>query len=246
MHGFHIISNRRGWGLLARDTTERRELARTVLDIGEGYGLLFFCAPDTHLHSVVSCERRRAGRCARATEAALTVRLGYEDGFAQATIRPIANPGHRNNLRDYVLGQHDHHGVEADRLREASNVLDLLGARLLGAHTRGPVRRLVPRTTRAALLAHLDLEALPEGFPPSRLPGAVRLASAGAYARTDLRRRLDASAVRVAAGEGLGPKAIAALLDLSRTTVYRATRGSQDEEAEGALRRAAALLHTLG
>lgn len=241
MHnGFHVISHRVGWGLLARDIDDRRTLARTVLDIGQRYELLVFAAPDTHMHCVVHCDRRRAGRFARAVEAALTVVMDYPDGFAPAAIRPVENPGHRTHLRDYVLGQFDHHGVQADPLREASNLLDLLGARLTGAHTRAPVRRHIPRTTRGHLLRHAGLESLPDTIASEFIPQAIAVASADVTA-LKTRRARDAG-IHLLRRRGLSTPNIATLIGTSPRTARRVLESAPDGDALVAVERAAALL----
>jgi hypothetical protein len=143
--GFHVMLRLRDDRVIATSTWMRRRLARVVLEQCADFGLLAFRAADTHLHLEVACARAAAGELARRIEIALGRCLRLGGPFAPAHVRAIESQRHLQNTFHYILGQDARHGLSSDPLFEASNVPDLLGARLLGGYTLANVRAHLPR-----------------------------------------------------------------------------------------------------
>lgn len=236
--GHHItfrLENDRNLG----DSIEgRRAIARIVLEVARPFLLLAFRWADTHGHAVTADDRATAGELVRRIEIALNLALATDAPFAAARVRPIVDAAHLRNAFTYVLRQDEKHGLEADPFRDASNLPDLIGARVLGTWTAAHVRRFLPRMGRADILGAAGLQD-PDGGPTAL--DLLYDAAAGAIGRADLTGREDIvvaarrAAVHVAAGEDAN--AIAEALGLSA----RAVRRLRTEEADPALVRAVRL-----
>ena len=237
--GHHLILRLRDDRVLAPDTRARRRLARSVLAVAADFELLAFRAADSHLHLEAACDRARAGELARRLAIALHRRLAAAAvGFERARIQPIRGQHHLENTFHYILGQERHHGLRSDPLAESSNLPDLLGLRLLGAHTIPRVRALLPCVRRGDLLAHLSLDAIPE--TPGSAADLVDAAAAAA-GLPDLEGRsreiADARAAAALAASGsLATGALAELLGVDARTIRRLRARPVDERLVGAVR----------
>ncbi len=148
---FHLVDRR----VIARNPIERRTAARSILRIGEAFGLLAFRIADTHFHAEVACNRPRAGQLANRIANSLRRLLRLPSAFAPAHFEPVRDQRHLGRAFHYILDQEKRHGLELAPLHEASNLPDLLGLRLLGRYTVENVGTMLPRTTLQSLLAHL-------------------------------------------------------------------------------------------
>jgi hypothetical protein len=219
--------------VLAPTTAERRVVAGVLLRCGATAGLLAFGTADTHLHALVACPRRRAGRFARDVESAIRRRLRFDAPFQPARFTAVRDQSHLRRAFRYVLRQDARHDLGRDPLREGTNLPDLLGARLAGAHTVARVRALLPRVRRGelmALFAHEpgDLPLPPRAMPtcPASLTDLREAAAAAGLLRSFDRTTAAALVVRRAAVEiarraGLGTGPTATLLGVDRATVRR-------------------------
>lgn len=222
--GYHLCMRLRSDAVIAPTAEERRIVARSVLEKSAALqaGLLAFGLADTHLHSENACDRRVAGELAERIELSLDRRLGKGCGFAPVYIKPIEDARHLYSAFRYILRQQQRHGIDTDPLREASNLPDLLGLRLLGAPTIVLVRRLLPRVTRAELLELFGVpELLPADGPLDRVLAATLAASAlpdlsGSSREVVAARR---AAIEVVGGR-LRPVELAALLGISDRRLY--------------------------
>ncbi|MCP4809973.1 MAG: hypothetical protein GY913_07640 [Proteobacteria bacterium] len=115
---FHIISRLRPSKPLWTNRSQARQIARVILKFGRKYRLVLFAVPGDHIHTVVRCSRLKAGRWARALEAAITRVLCFNPGFRPAHIVPVETFGHQNHIAPYVLGQYEKHQVVGDPLLE--------------------------------------------------------------------------------------------------------------------------------
>lgn len=232
---WHVMS-RLVSGEVIVQPTRVRDAAAALLDVGRGYGLVVVNAADTHIHSLVACDRVRAGRFARAMEAALTVRLGLV-GFAPAHFRPVDEQRHLRRVVPYILGQARRHGL-AEHSVELSNLGDLVGARERGAYTRTNLRGCLPRLGRAELLAGAGLDALAPGSDPRFLrEAALRAACAPDWrARTPDLGRARRAACRVGLELGLARSELVRRLELDRSVIYRAVKAGPDPVFERAIR----------
>jgi hypothetical protein len=207
--------------VIATNVAARRELARTVLEVGNSYRLIALGGADTHIHAEALCSLRDANQFARSVEVKLGYRLCLPIRFERARIKPIEDQGHLNHTFNYCLRQEQHHGTELDPLHDASNLPDLLGMRVNGAYTITTVRAHLPRVNRTALLQHL-------GFPDLDARGVCDVdladAAAAAFALPDLAgRSRDVVRARRAAVHAMRPRAstsrIAELLAVTPRTV---------------------------
>jgi len=205
--------------VVARTTGERRLLARSVLGIGREYTLLGFRAADTHVHLEAVCSEAEARRFAWRVEVSLSRKLRLPVPFAKPRIKAIFDQGHLYGVFGYMFRQEQHHGIESDPFFEASNLLDLLGMRLIGDYTRDNVAMYLPRMSRAKLLGFLDNPELDTGVFQLR---DLEQAAASAFAVPGLRGRgasvvearraavhaVGTQAARVAEMLGIGERAV--------------------------------------
>jgi hypothetical protein len=242
---YHLMLRLQNGQTIATTPEERRILARTVLGCARDSQLLAFSQADTHLHGASACDRPKAGRLAHDIETSLRWRLRIQVPFAPATIKPIEDVWHLYNTFRYILRQPERHGIALDPLREASNLPDLLGLRLLGSGTAIHVRRLLPRVTREELLALYAIPRLePASEPldllvPATLAAAALPSFSGFGAEENAARR---AAIEVAAGR-LRAGTLAAMLGIGRRTFYTCRAMPVDGALVLAVRRQ---LHLLG
>lgn len=159
--GHHLMLRLEDDRVIAPGDSDRRILARAVLERDRRFGLLAFGAADTHLHALATCDRRDAGHLARRIALALQRKLSPGVPFAPTRVKPVTDQHHLANTFLYVLRQRSHHELASDPWREASNLPDLLGLRVTGLWTANGVRQHLPRVTRQQLTALFgaDLDA---------------------------------------------------------------------------------------
>ena len=247
--GYHVRLRLTDDSVIASTPAERRVLARVVLAQGQACSLLGFGLADNHLHLVVACrDRGTAVEAARRIELSLVRRLPVTATFQHAYLKPIEDARHLYNAFAYSLSQDQRHELGSDPTREATNLPDLLGLRVLGAATRIQVRRFLPRVRRADLLRLLGVgEVAPASEPIDQLREAT-LAAAGLPELGAPTREVTAArraAVAVAAGR-LRVGALQELLATSARTIRRSAHLSADGELVAAIRRQLDLRGRLG
>jgi hypothetical protein len=236
--GQHICMRLSNDAVIASTPAERRTLARVVLEKGREADLLAFGQADNHLHLETASRRAEAGRLAHDVEVSLRRRLAIAVPFAPAFIKPIEDARHLYATFRYVLRQRAHHGLEGDPLREASNLLDLLGLRTLGRYTRANVRRLLPRVTRADLLELLGVAGLaPREAPLEEVVDAALSALtlpglAGFGAEVQAARR----AVVEVVGGRVPARVLGSWIGVGERTVFRLAARRADDELVCAVR----------
>ena len=212
--------------VIAPSLGQLRRTARVFLHLGRRRRLLAFGVADTHMHALVACTRREAGRFVHDLEVSLRHHLGLPVPFAPARIRPVETWRHLHNALPYVFGQDDRHGLGRDPFREGTNLGDLLGARTAGAWTVETFTELLPRVRRGDLLRYLPFgPSLATPAPPEALELLPDAAAALALTpdlsgRTPVVVAVRQAAVHVAAPV-LGPTHAGALLGISRASVHR-------------------------
>lgn len=222
--GYHIMLRLEDDRVIAPTEGARRQLARIVLERGRAYRLLGLGSADTHGHLLAACGRRAAGELVRRVKIGLTRRLAPGIDFAPTRFKPISDQHHLERALLYVLRQQEHHGLSADPYHDGSNLLDLLGLRVLGAYTRENVRALVPRVRREDLLGCLGIAGLerPVEAPLELLAPAAAAAAGlaelvGSSADVNAARR---AAIEVA-GERRMARDLATALGCSERTIKR-------------------------
>ncbi|MBN1947015.1 MAG: hypothetical protein JW797_15175 [Bradymonadales bacterium] len=233
---------------IAPTVQERRVVARSVLTVARRFGLLVFGLADTHLHLLVACALALAMQLARRIEVSLHHRLALDVGFASAYAEPIRDNKHLYNTLDYILGQSRRHNLSWDPLREATNLPDLLGTRLVGSYTRANVRQHLPRITVDRLLGHLGLTSLkPADGPVERVLEATLAATAlsdlsGNSAEVVAARR----AMLHLLGEQVPTRTLADMLHLAPRSVNRLRNEGADQQLVEAIRLQLGLRKALG
>lgn len=221
MLGYHVRWRLTESRSIVKSLEERRIVARVMLDHGRRAGLLSCDVPDDHGHATVACDRARAGQFAHSVEASLKQLLCLPVGFAQYEPKPIVDGRHLYHAVRYSLRQPERHGVDADPFREASNLPDLLGLRLLGSYTVSNLRSRLPRLRRDELLEWLGvptLEAMDD--PVEQIWEAARRATALGTLRGSSPLAVSARrAAVVVVGRRLGTAEIAQRLFASERSV---------------------------
>ncbi len=224
--------------VIAPSAREQRVVAQVVLEKARDFSLLSFSVADTHLHLENTCGAREAAELARRIELSLGRRLSIAVGFSPAYLEPIRDQKHLQNLFTYILKQDQRHGLDLDPYREASNLPDLLGMRLLGGYTTTLVRQLLPRINRKKLLEYLHVPALQPGEEPLELvvPAAeATMARVGLDGRTrelvDVRR-----AVVQVVGSRMAPSELAQMMGVDRRTITRLRAQPADARLVKAIR----------
>ncbi len=205
---------------IAETDEQRRIVARVVLQQGRQDGLIAFAQPDDHLHLYARCTRKAGSQLAQRIGSSLKQRLALPSGLEIAWNRPLNDGWHPPNLVRYIFKQVAHHGVVTDPYREASNLPDLLGLRLIGQYTALNLRRTVPRLQRADLLTWYgvrdlrpvdgpmdSIEAI-ETVVPATLSAAALPALQGRSAEVVMARRAAARVI----GDRLDARQLGALL----------------------------------
>ena len=221
--GQHIFIRLRNDRVIAPSTREQRIVARAVLRAGRDFKLLAFSAADTHLHLENVGTRDESVELGRRVKISLWHGLAPGVRFVEPAFEEIRDQRHLYNTFTYILKQDRRHGLTLDPLRDASNLPDLLGLRLLGQYTSGLVRQHLPRIRRPQLLEYLGLpELAPMDGPLDLLVSAAAAAvgrvqlSGNATDVTEARR-----AVIEIVGSSLGNTRTARLLGVHRRTASR-------------------------
>ena len=231
-----------GWHLMHRLIDDRaflptpadlRLASRIVLERGLDYDLLSFGFADNHLHTLVTCDRRRAGRFAQVVETALHKRLQLQTPFAPFFPEAVRRQAHLVNTFRYCIRQDELHRVHRDPLHEGTILPSLLGLRALGSWATLRVRRHLPRIDRSDLLELAPALAALGRPEVSRDWDLLLDSAASAIAVPELTGRAPPvvqarrAAVHVASG-AVGPGRIAGLLRTSRATVERMRASTPD------------------
>ena len=231
-----------GWHLMHRLVDDRvfilspgdlRLAARIVLERGQRYGLLAFGFADNHLHSLLVCDRRQAGRFAQVVETSLHKRLRLEVPFSPFFPEPVRRQGHLYNTFRYCIRQDTIHQLHRDPFRDGTNLPSLLGLRVVGAWNTSVVRAHLPRIGRPELLelaAGFDALDTPPAEPRWGLLADAATAAA-MVPRLDA-RSLDAAHARRAAvhlaADRVRPRTLAEHIGASRTSVWRLRQQTTD------------------
>jgi hypothetical protein len=151
---------------------------------------------------------------------------------------PILKQQHLINCFNYILKQQPRHNLAWDPYLEASNLPDLLGLRLIGAHTIRHVKTLLPRVDRRQLLGYLGLSTLEPADGPLEQVVPAALAAA---ALSDLRGRgPEKAAARRAVMEIVGSRMtlteLATGMEVNRRTLQRARPVAVDAALVKAIR----------
>lgn len=219
--------------VLASNAAGRRAFARVVRRLGRGAGLFAFGLADTHGHVGLACTDARVGRFAHDARIALGAALGTR--LAAAVQTPIRDVWHAENVLAYIHRQDARHGAGLDPLREATSLPDLCGLRPDGVWLADRARELLPRLTRADLLAQWGAPALEEAHDLATLAES----GAAAVAAPELRGRSDGvvAARRACVHAGEAPTAaLAAALGVSRRAVRALRHESPDPRLVRAVR----------
>ena len=152
--GHHLMLRLEDGRVLVKCQAERRKLARSVLRVGRDHELLAFGLADNHLHAEAACDEASAKRFAWRLGMSLSKALRLPVSFDKPRIKAIEDQPHLYSVFGYGFRQEQHHGIEGDPFLEASNLLDLLGMRVVGSYTRLNVRTHLPRITTHKLLGY--------------------------------------------------------------------------------------------
>lgn len=168
---FHVTMRLENDHGVARTVPTLRRATRWLTRFGKGFGMLAHRIADTHLHVLVRCNRKQAGKFARYAESGLRQLLKLPVPFEAARIRPIETARHLLNALRYLLRQEEHHHSDFDAAHDGSSLPDLLGMREL--HAGGPqwLRELLPRLRREDILAWIGAKEL-DNIEPDLALGA--------------------------------------------------------------------------
>ena len=249
--GYYLVLYPSDHRIIAADPATRRQVVRTILEIARAFALLAVGMPDTHLHLAALCDRLAAGDLARRVGAALRRRLRLPLPFAAREPKPLESPDHQRRCFHYIQGQSSHHelGMRWDPFCEATNVPDLIGARLVGDYTIDNVRRTFPRMHSPQYYRRLGMKPLePWQGDPSEVLAHLREATLRAACLPDLRgqagaRRAARTAALAVAGQDLSRAELTERLGISRTTVYRDGQRPPDSALAHAIRKQLAWSH---
>ena len=238
--GYHVRLRLTDDGVIASTPGERRVLARVVIAQGQAHNLLAFGLADNHLHIVVARDDPASTvELARRIELSLGRRLPLSATFQRAYLRPVEDARHLYNAFAYALRQDQRHDLGCDPTRDATNLPDLLGLRVLGAMTRIQVRRFLPRVRREDLLRTLGVaDIIPSSDPISHLRDATLAAACLSELGRPTRETTAARRAAVAvAARRLSARHLRELLATSARTIRRITHLPADGELVAAIRR---------
>ncbi len=236
MPGHHIMLRLDDGRVLARDAGARRVLSSTVLRIANPLPLLAFRTADTHLHLLLADSRPVAGELARRLEIGLWQTLRPGVPFAPARIKPVLNQRHLGNAFLYILRQEERHGLAGDPLHDGSNLVDLLGLRVVGRWTATHVRAHLPRVDRASLVSFLasDPEASITSWAPLPEAAAAALALPALTGSGHSVTRARRAALHLARGR-LRVADAAAAMGVSERTAHRLRHQPAEPDLEAAI-----------
>lgn len=217
--GFQVVFRATEDQVLAPTPGDRMNVVGTLLRVGRDKGIFGVGVADGHAHAALVCTPVQLGRFVHDARLALSAAL--ELPMAAPSTRPIRDVWHAENVLGYVHRQDTHHGVGRDTYRDGTTLPDLLGLRVGNGWISERVRTLLPRVTRADLLAHWGLESLEEGFDLGRLAEAGAAAAGVASFRTRSKQVVAARRACVAVAAGHDADVVARALGLSPRTVRR-------------------------
>ena len=236
--GHHIRLRLLNNAVIAHNRAERLTVIRAVLK-REDLGLLAVAVPDRHLHMEALGSESRCKELARRVAIAVVKALRLTVGFAMAYIKPIFDDDQLRDTFFYVLGQLGRHKVlHLDPLGEATNIPDLLGARVLGRHTREKMIAHLPRVQPSALLDCLKLPLVPdENLPldPLAEAAAAAIGQPVLAGKSPLVQAARRAAVEVAAGQ-VRYTDLANMLGSSTSAIGRIRRRPVDKMLAAAVR----------
>jgi hypothetical protein len=221
---FHLTLRLEDDRAIARDSHERRVVARVLLQRAAAVRLLGFFVADTHVHVLVACDRRRAGSFAQAVEAALHARLGLAVRFEAARVRRVNDQGHLTSSFRYVLRQHLRHGLPPHIVVDASSAADVCGLRAVDRDMPGRLLGFLPRLDLDPATTGIDRAAI-DASPP--LLADLADAAAAVLALPDLegadpeRVALRHAAVHAARRLGIRPADLEHALSLHPRSILR-------------------------
>jgi hypothetical protein len=232
--GHHLVFRAVDSRVIAPHADDQRRLARTLLRVGEDFGLVAFRASGDHLHVECLCDRLAAGRFAQTVGSSLTQQLDLP-GFLPVWFEPLVDQRHVENTFAYVLGNAEKHGAANDPLHEASSIGVTLGLSVGPGRLVTRVRGALPKVSRAQLLRILGVRELEPGFRLADLADAA----AGAVLLPRLDQTPEACRARRAAVRVALPHApagaIAAALECSERTIRRFRAGQPEPTLERAI-----------
>jgi len=206
----------------ATTTPALRSVARAVLGHGRALDLLAFRCEANRIRLVAACDEARARRISRQLKLTLRGQIPPEQTFSSTRVELLRDVWHLQATFKSVLSRSE--WVErVDPYQEGSNLLDLLGLRVVGSYTCSTVRAWLPRINRALLLERLGVDDLgAEDLPRAwHTLGESTLAVVAAPDLRERRGRLPAAkraAVKVASPV-LKTEVVARLLCLKPRTV---------------------------
>lgn len=248
--GYHVTIRLLDNRVIAREAPKRRTVSRFLARTGAEVGLLAWRLADTHLHLLLTCDRKVAGRFVQRVDVSMQAHLKPGVPFSRFWHEPIRRQSHLVNAFRYILRQEARHGLKTDPLHEGSNLSDLLGLRVAATWSPTLVRTLLPRTSRDQLVGWL-VEGLPglreelllgEGPPP--LAHLREATAAAVLLRNPNAGHPDAVMARTAAVHAVmgdeparrSSAPVAAALGMSARTVRRLRAIEADPRLERAIR----------
>lgn len=224
---WHVNFKLSGKEVLAPSRSWRLRFVQRVAHFQDRAEIVAFSLAADHGHVLTLGDRPSA--FVHALECSLRWHLDLARPFRRAWFEPVESQSHLRSALHYCLDQVAHHGLAADPLREASNLPDLLGARELFPSTRRRVREYLPRTSRASLVRHFQLEGLDEGRDLSLLTQAGEAACGGPLDGSAPALAIKAAMLRVAVDEGMARATAARRVGVHRTAVARYLRRARPE-----------------
>lgn len=144
--GWHLRLAANDRRVVAPDRVSRRSVVRAILAQTRALALLAFAIADTHLHlQLAACSRALAMSVVKRLSLALGRRLHVVGGFEPVYVGAIESQSHMVNTFEYVLNQHERHGLVRSGWIESTSLLDWAGARPGGVSVREHVERYLPR-----------------------------------------------------------------------------------------------------
>lgn len=219
--GFHLVFRTHEARVIAVDAAAQRIVAGTAHRLGEAFGVYAFRAAGDHLHVGAFCDRKAAGRFAKALGSSLTQTLGLRSAFAPTYLEPMLDQDHVERVFGYIHRNAEKHEVGNDPTHEASSIQALLGLRMAPNAFLLRIRTKLPGVNRRLLLSILGIDELEPCVRVELLADAA--AGAVGLARldeSDLASMARAAAVRLALPTVTLP-GIAEALGLSERSVRR-------------------------
>jgi hypothetical protein len=145
---------------IAVSPLDLRLASEIIFRYGERRGLIAHRFADTHLHAILTGDRRAAGVFVRCAESELRKQLRISVAFEGARIRPIETVRHLSYGVRYAFTQETHHGTSFDPAHDGSSLPELLGMRVRSSGIAVRFRAALPRIQRAMLIEWLGFPAI--------------------------------------------------------------------------------------